>query len=209
MSPLLLAYAFSQKAKVNAEFSLAALKGMGSSASAPRGNPVIGLFPTLGLQTASQLILEGIELLLKALALMRFNTPSSEHSLKKLFGCLHPSDKKLIERIVQTAIAKSSTGSVPFGLRNIASGTVMGGPLRAPDPTGGYGSGMNAEHFFALLDAEWKSEKSQYLGADTRFVTHGTLRANTRVLAGSIYTCSELAKVAIERIEKLTQRRPK
>ena len=207
MSHLQLAYVFSQKAQVNSEFTLAALEGMGRSAIESRGIPVLGFFPTLGLQTANQLIMEGIELLLKALVLMRGNDPTSGHGLRRLFDHLEPSDKNLVEGIVRNAIVESSTGPVPYGLPNIASATLMGGPPGAPDSSSGYNN-MNADQFFDFLDAEWKSKKSQYLGASTKFTTDGTLRASTRVLAGAISTCLALAKESIDRIERLAQSHP-
>ena len=199
-----LAYFFSQKAKVNAEFTRAALRGMGRSAIENRGVPAIGALPTLGLQTAIQLIMEGIELTLKALVLMRGNSPSPRHRLRQLFDRIEDSDKNLVECIVQNAIAQSSKGPVPFGLPNVASATLMGGPLGEPDPSSGY-SNMNAKQFFDLLDAAWRSQYSQYLGADLRFTTHGILRASTRVLAGAISVCTELAENSIGRIEKLVE----
>ena len=61
-----LAYEFAQKALVNVEFVVAAIPGMGRDALTPRGS-----IPTLGLQPAMQLTMEGIELLLKALVLAR------------------------------------------------------------------------------------------------------------------------------------------
>ena len=207
MSRVQLAYVFSQKARINAEFTLAALKGMGRSSIEYKGILALGHFPSLGLQTANQLIMEGVELLLKALVLIQGNDPNSGHDLRRLFDCLEPSDKNLVESIVQNAIKESSTGPVPYGLPNIASATFLGGPLGTPDPSSDY-KNMNAEQFFDFLDAEWNSERSQYLGASREFTTRGTLRASTRVLAGAISTCLALAKELIERIEKLARSRP-
>ncbi len=142
--------------------------------------------------------------MLKALVLVRGNSPSPRHRLRQLFDCLEDPDKNLVERIVQNAIAQSSKGPVPFGLPNVASTTLMGSPLGEPDPSSGY-SKMNAKQFFDLLDAAWRSQYSQYLGADLRFITHGTLRASTRVLAGATSVCIELAENSIGKIEKLVQ----
>ena len=55
MSTLLLAREFAEKAKVNAEFVLAALRGLGRDALVGGG-----MVPALGLHPATQLIAKGI-----------------------------------------------------------------------------------------------------------------------------------------------------
>ena len=42
--------------------------------------------------------------------------------------------------------------------------------------------------------AAWLSEKSQYMGVDSKFNARGVLRTNSRVLAGGILVCSRLAE---------------
>ena len=53
---------------------------------------------------------------------------------------------------------------------------------------------MGATAFFALLDAEWSAQNSQYLGANQNFVVSKVVRTNTRVLAGGILVCLGLAE---------------
>ena len=197
MSTTMLAQEFAGKAKVNAEFVLAALKGMGGDALGG-----VGVLPALGLQPANQLIAEGIELAFKALLLARGSTPPAHHRLRCLYALLDDADRSFVDEAVRHAVDESATGSVPFGLPNVASAAVRGGaPLGEGDPSSGYAE-MDAAAFFALLDATWGAESSQYLGADRRFVVGKVLRTNTRVLAGGILVCLGLA----ERVCSSTQR---
>ena len=186
---MLLAQEFAQKAKVNAEFVLAALK--------QSGRDVIGgggMVPTLGLQPANQLVAEGIELAMKALMLARGSMPPAQHRLRCLYGSLEDADRRLVDEAVRSAVYQSATGSVPFDLPNVASAAVRGGaPLGEADPAAGYAE-MDAPAFFALLDATWGAESSQYLGADRNFVVGKVVRTNTRVLAGGILVCLGLAE---------------
>ena len=188
-----LAYDFAEKASVNAEFVVAAVKGMGRGALAIRGT-----IPTMGLQPANQLIAEGIELLLKAMVLARGGRPKAMHDLVVLFDSLQEEDKGTVETVVHDALARSSTGPVPYGLPNVASAVLVGAaPLGEPDPTAGYGK-MNAREFLRVIYAEWAAQRSQYLGADAQFEAGTTLRASTRLLAGAIMLCERLAKACVE-----------
>ena len=181
---MMLAQEFAEKAKVNAEFVLAALRGMGRGALAGAG-----VLPALGLQPANQLIAEGIELAMKALMLARGSTPPPDHRLRCLYALLDGPDKAFVDETVRSAVQESATGSVPFGLPNVASAAVRGNaPLGERDPAAGYAE-MDAAAFFALLDETWGAESSQYLGADREFVVEKVLRTNTRVLAGGILVC--------------------
>ena len=146
----MLAQEFAGKAKVNAEFVLAALKGMGRDVLGG-----VGVLPALGLQPANQLIAEGIELALKALLLARGSTPPAHHRLRCLYALLDDADRSFVDEAVRHAVDESATGSVPFGLPNVASAAVRGGaPLGEGDPSSGYAE-MDAAAFFALLDATW------------------------------------------------------
>ena len=53
---------------------------------------------------------------------------------------------------------------------------------------------MDTAALFALLDAEWGAQSSQYLGANREFVVGKVVRTNTRVLAGGILVCLGLAE---------------
>ena len=189
-----LAYDFAEKAKVNAEFVVAAVKGMGRDALAIRGT-----IPTMALQPANQLTAEGIELLLKAMALARGGMPPATHDLAILFDSLQDEDKETVETVVHDALACSSTGPVPYGLPNVASAVLVGAaPLGEPDPTAGFGK-MNAREFLLLIYREWGAQRSQYLGADAQFEAGTTLRASTRLLAGAIMLCERLAEACLKK----------
>ena len=189
MSPLILAQEFAEKSRVNAEFVLAALRGLGRDALVGGG-----LVPALGLHPANQLIAEGIELAIKALILARGPTPPADHRLRCLYALLDDIDKTFVEETVRSAVIQSATGSVPFGLPNVVSAALRGGaPLGEADPAAGYPE-MDAPAFFALLDAEWGAQSSQYLGANQQFVVGKVVRTNTRVLAGAILVCLGLTE---------------
>ena len=189
MSTLMLALEFAEKAKVNAEFVLAALRGLGRDALVGGG-----MVPALGLHPANQLIAEGIELAIKAFMLARGCTPPTDHRLQFLYALLEDNDKTFVDETVRSAVDRSATGPVPFGLPNVASAALRGGaPTAEVDPAAGYGE-MGAEAFFVLLDAEWGAQSSQYLGANKRFVVGKVVRTNTRVLAGGIFVCLGLAE---------------
>ena len=179
---------FVAKAKINAEFVLAAIGGMTKRNESP---PIPW---TLALQPANQLIVEGLELLLKALLMKRGKTPPREHKLKRIYMRLSQVDKSLVNDVVCDAIARSATGAVPFGLPNLAGVTlrqhlVTGVDDAEEDRTCGYAE-MDAPAFFGMLDAEWSTDSSQYLGVTPKFsIDKQTLRTNTRVLAGGILVC--------------------
>lgn len=187
---------FAQKAKVNSEFVLAAVKGMGRDALAVRGS-----IPTMGLQPANQLVAEGIELLLKALVLARGGTPAATHNLVALFDSLEGPDKETVKVVADDSIACSATGALPYGLPNVASAVLVGNaPLGEPDPTGGYGD-LDVRGFLRLLYQQWAPQRSQYLGADTEFAVGTTLRANSRLRAGALLFCEGLAERCIKRFK--------
>ena len=96
---------------MNVEFAVAAIQNLGRSALRPRG-----LVPSMGLQPAFQLTLEGIELLLKALVLMDGRRPKTVHHLFRLFNHLNHHDKATVESIVRSAVVTSASGRLPFGL---------------------------------------------------------------------------------------------
>ena len=195
MSTMMLARDFAEKAKVNAEFVLAALKGLPRDAL--RGG---GIVPNLGLHPANQLIAEGIELAMKALILARAQSSPpariAHHRLRCLYALIDKTkaDKSFVDETVRSAVHRSATGPMLFGLPNVASAAYRGGTsLGEADPAAGYAE-MDAAAFFALLDATWAAQSSQYLGADQKFVVAGVLRTNTRVLAGGILVCLGLAE---------------
>lgn len=124
---------------------------------------------------------------------LRF-TPPVNHRLRRLYALLDDGDKAFVDDTVRSAVDESATGAVPFGLPNVASAALRGGaPLGETDPAEGYAE-MDAAAFFALLDAEWSPESSQYLGADRHFVVGSVVRTDTRVLAGGILVCLGLAE---------------
>ena len=69
------------------------------------------------------------------------------------------------------------------------------------DPTRGY-DGMDASEFFAMIDSMWSAAKSQYLGANEKFVVHRDLVVNTRVLVGGILVCYDLAALIAEKLNR-------
>ena len=188
MSSVMLARDFSAKARANAEFVLAALEGLGRDALA-----VVGGVPGLRLQVANQLVMEGIELGLKAFLLAHGSAPKREHRLASLYAKLDAADRSLVDETVRSAVAQSASGPMPFGLPNVASAMLRDSvSLGQSDPAAGY-EDMGAEAFFRLLDTQWGSRNSQYLGADSNFVVRGVLRTNSRLLAGGILVCLGLA----------------
>ena len=183
---------FAVKARINATFVLAAIRGLNS----PEG--LLGDDRILAFQPANQLIVEGLELLLKAMLLKRDKTPPRTHKLKRIYTQLPPSDGSVVDAVVRDAIERSATGAVPFGLPNVA-GVVLRKDLRLgvdegeEDHTGGFAD-MNAPAFFEMLDTEWGTDSSQYVGVTSRFdIEKQTLRVNTRVLAGATMVCLMLA----------------
>ena len=112
----MLAQEFAEKAKVNAEFVLAALGGLGRDALVGGG-----MVPALGLHPANQLIAEGIELAIKAFTLARGSTPAPDHRLRCLYALLDEDDKTFVDETVRSAVDESATSPVPFGLPNVAS----------------------------------------------------------------------------------------
>lgn len=184
MSRIGLAEAFAAKAKANAGFVLVAIKELGPKAY--KGN--------FGLYIANQLVMEGIELALKAFILSRGNKPTGRHILTLLYRELDDADRSLVDETVRNAVLKSATGPLPFGLPNTASVTLVNpDALGQEDPLAGY-QDMDAKGFFLLLDEVWKSDNSQYLGTNVQFEPIGVLRTDSRLLAGGILACIQLAE---------------
>ena len=181
---------FAQKARLNAEFVLAAIPELARHDR--------GMRDLIALQPAYQLTVEGLELVLKAATLSQGMTPDPIHSLAQLHADLPPTEKLIVDDAVRGAIEESSTGSIPFDLPNSAGvgllrDFVLGVDEAEEDRTSGYGQ-MDAPAFFRMLDAEWGSDVSQYLGVTRGFsVEKQTLRVNMRVLAGAIRVCLTLA----------------
>lgn len=182
---------FAQKARLNADFVLAATPGL-----ARRHDR--GMHDLIALQPAYQLTVEGLELVLKAVTLNQGMTPDPLHSLAQLYADLPPTEKPIVEDAVRDAIAESSAGSIPFDLPNSAGvgllrDFVLGVDGAEENHTSGYGQ-MDAPAFFGMLDAEWGTDVSQYLGVTRGFsVEKQTLRVDMRVLAGAIRVCLTLA----------------
>ena len=190
---------FATKAKINAHFVLAAIRGFLSST---KGIPWYKRI--LAFQPANQLIVEGLELVLKAMLLKRGKNPPRKHELKLIYTQLPPSDRSVVDDVVCDAIERSATGEISFGLPNV-SGVTLRKPLRIgvdeaeEDHTGSYAD-MDALAFFEMLDTEWGTDSSQYVGVTSRFdVDKQTLRVNTRVLAGAILVCITLADSILEK----------
>ncbi|MCY4615662.1 MAG: hypothetical protein OXC71_04620 [Chloroflexi bacterium] len=152
----------------------------------------------LPIQPAYQLIVEGLELLLKAMCLRRNKKPSAKHKLADLYMELPEGDKSVVDVVVRDAIQQSASGQVPLGLPNVAAvvllkNFVLGVDQAEADHTRGF-AGMDAPSFFRMLDAEWGTDNSQYVGVTSAFsIKKQTLRINTRVLAGAILACQDLA----------------
>lgn len=186
---------FAQKARLNAEFVLAATPEL-----ARRHDR--GMRDLIALQPAYQLTVEALELVLKALALNQGMTPEPIHSLAQLYAASPPSAQAIVEEAVRDAIAESSTGSIPFDLPNSAGAGLLrdfalGVDVAEEDRTRGYEE-MDASAFFAMLDAEWGTDVSQYLGVTRGFsVEKQTLRVNMRVLAGALRVCLTLADLIL------------
>ena len=186
-----LAETFADKAKTNANFALAAIRGGGPSEEGPPRR-------ILAYQPANQLIVEGLELVLKAMLLRQGIEPSLEHRLSVLYAELPTSDKTAIDAVIHKAIAESSTGALPFDLPNEAGvmllrNFTLGVDEPEKDHTSGFAD-MDARAFFEMLDAEWPTEVTQYAGVTRRFsVRKQTLRVNTRVFAGSALACLMLS----------------
>ena len=186
-----IAETFADKARINANFALAAIRG---------GGPSEEDLPSriLAYQPANQLIVEGLELLLKAMLLRDDIEPPREHKLSVLYAKLPPSDKTVVDAVVHEGIAQSSTGALPFDLPNEAGvmllkNITLGVDKPEEDHTMGFVD-MDARAFFEMLDAEWPTEITQYAGVTTRFsVRKQTLRVSTSVFAGSALVCLMLA----------------
>ena len=194
---------FALKAKSNAEAAVDSV----FQTSERRGGYGDAATPIVAFQLSQQLVTEGLELVLKSLWLLYGETPSATHSLPVLLDGLRDPERKLVERVVKSAIKESSTGRIPYDLPNIAAGMLLehvklgkGRSVGALDPMRRY-SKMDATRFFSAIYQEWQSEKTQYLGANPKFETRGTLRVNTRILAGAVLVCSELANEVITRLE--------
>lgn len=186
-----IAETFADKARINANFALAAIRGGGPSKEDLPSRIV-------AYQPANQLIVEGLELLLKAMLLKQGTKPSLEHRLSVLYAELPASDKTVVGTVVHEAIAESSTGALPFELPNEAGvmllkSITLGVDKPEKDHTSGFAD-MDACAFFEMLDAEWPTDITQYAGVTRRFsVRKQTLRVNTRVFAGSALACLMLA----------------
>ena len=194
---------FALKAKSNAEAAVDSV----FQTSERRGEYGDAATPIVAFQLSQQLVTEGLELILKSLCLLNGVTPPPKHSLPVLLGRLRDPERKLVERVVKSAIEESSTGSIPYDLPNIAAVMLLEhvklGEERlvgALDPMRNY-SKMDATRFFSAIYQEWQAERSQYLGANPKFETRGSLRVNTRVLAGAVLVCNELANDVITRLD--------
>ena len=111
----MLAQEFAGKAKVNAQFALAAVRGLGREALSGAG-----MVPTLGLQPANQLVVEGLELALKTFLLARGATPPAHHALARLYELLDSADRAHVDETVRSAVEESASGSVPLGRDDVA-----------------------------------------------------------------------------------------
>ena len=190
---------FALKAKINAD---AAVKSVLTSAE-KRGKWGDATTAIVAFQLSHQLISEGLELALKSLWLLRGHSPPTTHSLSYLLDGLKPREKNLVDDIVRCSIKESGTGALPYDLPNIAAVMLIEdielGKGTSPgtfDAMSGY-TKMDAASLFDAIDREWNSERTQYLGADLQFETRGTLRVNTRVLAGAVLVCDRLANEII------------
>ena len=138
-----LAEDFAAKAKANAKFVVSALQELG-----PKALKGTGEVPTLGFQIANQLIMEGIELALKAMMLARERKPPSTHKLACLYGKLDDADRSFVDEAVREAVLQTATGQVPLGLSNFVSVTLRGSDgLGQGDPASGYKE-MDAQAIF-------------------------------------------------------------
>ena len=185
-----MALSFAQKARLNGEFVLAAIPELARHDR--------GMRDLIALQPAYQLTVEGLELGLKAATLIQGMTPKAIHPLAELYADLPPTEKPIVDDAVRGAIGESSTGSIPFDLPNsvgvgLLRDFVLGVDEAEENHTSGYGQ-MDAPAFFRMLDAEWGTDVSQYLGVTRGFsVEKQTLRVDMRVLAGAIRVCLTLA----------------
>ena len=185
---------FVAKSRINAAAALAITRGVEWDADTPADWH--DLF--LPVQPAYQLIVEGLELLLKAMCLRRSKKPSAKHKLAELYMELPESDRSVVDVVVRDSIEQSSSGQVPLGLPNVAAvvllkDLVLGVDQAEADHTRGFAA-MDAPTFFWMLDAEWGTDNSQYVGVTSAFsIKKQTLRINTRVLAGAILVCQGLA----------------
>ena len=199
---------FALKVKSNAEAAIDSVLRT-SERRGGRGDVATAI---VAFQLSQQLVTEGLELILKSLWLLCGDTPPLRHSLPVLLRGLRAPMRKLVERVVKSAIIESSTGRIPYDLPNIAAVMLLedvklgeGRSVGAIDPMRDY-SKMDATRFFSAINQEWQSEKTQYLGANPKFETRGTLRVNTRVLAGAVLVCNELANEIITRLDALERR---
>ena len=192
---------FAEKGRVNAEFVVAAIRHLPAR---PRG--------LLLFQPAYQLTVEGLELVLKAMILKRGVAPPKKHELEILYSQLTQIDKSVVESAVRSAIDESSGEEIPFDIPNYAGvqllkSFVLGVDEADEDPTSGY-SQMGAADLFLLLDTEWGTDISQYVGVTRSFsIEKQTIRVNTRVLAGSVKVLLTLAEHLIGPAPVQTERR--
>ena len=181
---------FATKARINTKFVLAAIPGI---------SDLDGMSGIIAFQPAYQLSVEGLELLLKALLAQQGTTPPSIHPLSSLYKRLLPVNKAVVDQAVREAINESATGALPYGLPNIGAAGLLkdiepGVDEAEEDRTQSF-QDMDAHEFFEMLDAEWESTISQYMGYTRGFVVEKqTMRVNTRVLAGAIHVCLTLAE---------------
>ena len=181
---------FAAKARINAKFVLAAI---------PEVSKIDDMYGIIALQPAYQLIIEGLELLLKALLAEQGITPPSIHPLSSLYNSLSRCNKAVVEQTVRHAITETATGALPYGLPNrsgvqLLKDFELGVDKAEKDPTQGF-QDMDVRKFLKMLDAEWENTISKYMGYTTGFVVQKqTVRINTRILAGSIHVCLALAE---------------
>ena len=181
---------FATKSRLNAKFVLAAIPGIAE---------IDGMSRIIAFQPAYQLIIEGLELLLKALLAQQGLKPPLQHPLSLLYKRLLPCNKAVVDQAVREAINESATGPLPYGLPNMAGTGLLksfelGVDKAEEDRTQGF-QNMDVRAFFEMLDAEWEVNVSQYMGYTREFIVEKqAMRVNTRVLAGAIHACLALAE---------------
>ncbi len=190
-----------EKGRVNAEFVLAAILGLDVE------KPAIIL-----LQPAYQLAVEGLELVLKAMMLKQGADPHPTHQLETLYEQLTQADKSVVDDAVRSAIDESATGPVPFNLQNVAGVQLLkdftlGVDTAEEDHTSGYAH-MEPVEFLRMLDTEWGTDISQYVGVTRSFsIEKQTIRVDTRILAGSIRVLLTLAEHLLGPVVPAPERR--
>ena len=190
--------AFANKAKANAVCAVAAVKGTNFPGEHDPAHTRIYLH-----QSANQLVMEGFELLLKALLIRGNVEPPLTHSLMALHRKLPRPEREMVDAVILECIEESATGTLPLDVPNMAAvllnKTIMLGPEyesiteHEEDYTTGYAQ-MDAYAFFKMLDNQWPVQVTQYAGVSQRFIMEKpVIRVNTRVFSGSALACMRLA----------------